>query len=83
MLKVGFVAMTLAMVPAMAGAQVLQERNISLNAALTIAQGAVAACAAKNFQVTATVVDRAGIVRAVARADRAGPHTVSASLDKA
>ncbi len=48
-----------------------------------IAQGAVAACAAKNFAVTATVVDRAGLVRAVLRADRAGPHTVEASKAKA
>ncbi len=39
-----------------------------------IAQGAVAACAAKNFAVTATVVDRAGLVRAVLRADRASAY---------
>jgi uncharacterized protein GlcG (DUF336 family) len=66
-----------------ASAQVLQERNISLSAAIAVAQGAVEACAAKNFNVTATVVDRAGIVRAQLRADRAGPHTVEASRRKA
>ena len=64
-------------------AQVLQERNISLAAATEVAQGAVEACAAKNFNVTATVVDRAGIVRVMLRADRAGPHTVEASRRKA
>ena len=66
-----------------ANAQVLQERNVSLALAQEIAQGAVEACAAKNFNVAATVVDRAGIVRAVLRADRAGPHTVEASRRKA
>jgi uncharacterized protein GlcG (DUF336 family) len=66
-----------------AHAQVLTERNISLAAAVQIAQGAVEACAARNFAVTATVVDRAGLVRAALRADRAGPHTIEASRRKA
>ena len=66
-----------------AQAQVLQERNISLAAAQAIALGAVEACAARNMNVTATVVDRAGIVRASLRADRAGPHTVESSVRKA
>ncbi|WP_445503577.1 GlcG/HbpS family heme-binding protein [Microvirga sp. G4-2] len=74
-------ALTLA--PAAASAQVLQERNISLAVAQELAQATVEACAAKNFNVAATVVDRAGIVRAVLRADRAGPHTVEASRAKA
>jgi uncharacterized protein GlcG (DUF336 family) len=69
--------------PAVAGAQALQERNISLGVAQELAQATVEACAAKNFNVTATVVDRAGLVRAMLRADRAGPHTVEASRAKA
>lgn len=76
-------ALVLALVPAAAGAQVLQERNMPLAIAQEIAQATVEACAAKNFNVTATVVDRAGIVRAMLRADRAGPHTIAASRDKA
>jgi uncharacterized protein GlcG (DUF336 family) len=75
-------ALLLAAAPA-ARAQVLQERSLSLAAATAIAQGAVEACAARNFNVTATVVDRAGVVRAVLRADRAGPHTLAASRQKA
>jgi uncharacterized protein GlcG (DUF336 family) len=74
-------ALTLA--PAAASAQVLQERNISLAIAQELAQATVEACAAKNFNVAATVVDRAGIVRTMLRADRAGPHTVEASRAKA
>lgn len=64
-------------------ADVLQEKNISSSLASTIAQSAVAACAADGYNVTAAVVDRAGVVRALLRADNAGPHTVSAATKKA
>ena len=59
------------------------EKNMSLELANQIASATVAACTANGYAVTATVVDRAGTVRAVQRADNAGPHTVSASLQKA
>lgn len=59
------------------------ERNVSLALANQIAAETVAACSAAGHAVTATVVDRAGGVRAVQRADAAGPHTIAASLDKA
>lgn len=59
------------------------EKTMSLTLANEIATAGVAACGAKGFAVTATVVDRAGVIRAVQRADDAGPHTVSASFDKA
>jgi uncharacterized protein GlcG (DUF336 family) len=76
-------AAALTLLPIAAGAQVLQERNLPLSIAQEIAQATVEACAAKNFNVAATVVDRAGLVRAVLRADRAGPHTIEASRAKA
>ncbi|PKO56958.1 MAG: hypothetical protein CVU28_01025 [Betaproteobacteria bacterium HGW-Betaproteobacteria-21] len=66
-----------------AQAQVLSERNIGLDLANRIAAASVQACADKGYAVTATVVDRAGLVRAVQRADNAGPHTIGASLQKA
>ncbi|MFG5778117.1 heme-binding protein [Comamonas sp. J-3] len=59
------------------------EKNMSLELANQIASQSVAACAANGYAVTATVVDRAGTVRAVQRADNAGPHTVEASRAKA
>lgn len=59
------------------------ERNISLDLATRIAAASVAACQDKGYAVTATVVDRAGTVRAVHRADNAGPHTIEASRGKA
>ncbi len=59
------------------------EKNMSLELATRIAAAAVAACSAEKFNVAATVVDRAGGVRAVQRADNAGPHTLVASQAKA
>lgn len=59
------------------------EKNMSLDIANRIAAAGVAACTAKGYNVTTTVVDRAGTVRAVQRADNAGPHTLGASLQKA
>ncbi|HYE40070.1 MAG TPA: heme-binding protein [Ramlibacter sp.] len=59
------------------------ERNMSLDLANQLAAATVAACSANGYAVTATVVDRAGTVRAVQRADNAGPHTLEASRLKA
>jgi len=59
------------------------EKNMSLELANQIAAQSVAACAADGYAVTATVVDRAGTVRAMQRADNAGPHTLEGSRLKA
>ncbi len=59
------------------------EKNMSMELATKIAAASVAACSADKYNVTATVVDRAGGVRAVQRADNAGPHTLAASQAKA
>lgn len=61
----------------------LTESNLSLADAQKLASAAVQSCAAKNYNVTVTVVDRAGLVKAVQRMDNAGPHTVEASQMKA
>ncbi len=69
---------------ATASAQAVRtERNMSLELANQIASATVASCTAAGYAVTATVVDRAGTVRAVQRADNAGPHTLGASQQKA
>lgn len=62
---------------------VRSERNVSLALANQIAGETVAACQAMGYAVAATVVDRAGGVRAVQRADNAGPHTLGSSERKA
>jgi uncharacterized protein GlcG (DUF336 family) len=62
---------------------VRSERNITAPLAHQIALEAVNACSANGYAVAATVVDRAGTVRAVLRADNAGPHTLASSERKA
>lgn len=70
--------------PGAARAQgVISERSISTALAVEAALAGVAACAERNFRVTVTVVDRHGLVKAMVRADGAGPHTVDASRAKA
>jgi uncharacterized protein GlcG (DUF336 family) len=81
-------SVTTALITGIASAQtptpaVRTERNISLALANEIASATVAACSTNGYAVTATVVDRAGGVRAVQRADNAGPHTLAASQQKA
>lgn len=62
---------------------VISQRTISLELANQIAGATVAACSAQGHNVTAAVVDRAGQLRALQRADNAGPHTVEAAQAKA
>ncbi|MCS2149131.1 GlcG/HbpS family heme-binding protein [Scandinavium manionii] len=76
-------ALMAGLVSAAAQAAPLSQKNISLTQANSLAQEAISACSAKNYQVTVTVVDRAGVVKAVQRTDNAGPHTVKASEMKA
>ena len=67
-----------------AGAQAVRaEKNMSLELANQIAAATVASCTAGGYNVAATVVDRAGVIKAVHRADNAGPHTLASSLQKA
>lgn len=60
-----------------------KEKNMTLALANQLAAAAVSACQANGYAVTATVVDRAGGIRAMHRADNAGPHTIAASERKA
>jgi len=46
-------------------------------------QASLDACNKDGYRVSVSVVDRAGILRAMARADGAGPHTVDSSRKKA
>jgi uncharacterized protein GlcG (DUF336 family) len=59
------------------------ERNISLNMAKAIAETAVETCRKMGYQISVTVVDRAGLVRASLRDDGAGLHTLENSQRKA
>ncbi len=84
MRKIHLAALILSTAAASASAQAVRtERNMSLDLANQIAAATVTTCTANGYAVTATVVDRAGSVRAVQRADLAGPHTLGASQQKA
>jgi uncharacterized protein GlcG (DUF336 family) len=77
------IAAILALLPLSARSQVLTERNISLQLALQIAQAAMAACKSDGFDVTAAVVDRAGDLKVLLRADTANPHNADLARRKA
>ena len=84
MRKIHLAALILSTAATSASAQAVRtERNMSLDLANQIAAATVTTCTANGYAVTATVVDRAGSVRAVQRADLAGPHTLGASQQKA
>ena len=62
---------------------VLSEKNLSLDLADKLAQSAIQACSAKNYNVAVTLVDRAGTPLVIKKMDNAGPHTIEASRMKA
>ena len=77
-------AVALSLFATTASAQAVRtEKNMSLDLANQIAAATVASCSASGYNVTAAVVDRAGTMRALQRADNAGPHTVGAAQGKA
>jgi uncharacterized protein GlcG (DUF336 family) len=69
--------------PAGAEAQVLSEHNVSLAMATLIADAAIATCRADSFEATVAVVDRAGVLKLLFRADAANPHTAELVRRKA
>ena len=77
-------ALAAALAAGAASAQAVRsERNMSLELANRLAADTVAACTAGGYQVSAAVVDRAGQLRALQRADNAGPHTLDSAQAKA
>jgi len=46
-------------------------------------QASLDACIKDGYRVSVSIVDRAGVLRAMVRADGAGPHTVDSSRKKA
>jgi uncharacterized protein GlcG (DUF336 family) len=64
-------------------AELPHETVLPLSLATKAASAAVAQCTKDGYRVSAAVVDRAGVVRALLREDGAGPHTVDSSRKKA
>jgi uncharacterized protein GlcG (DUF336 family) len=73
--------LALAALPAQA--QLVSHKDLSLAAAMTIAQTAMEKCTAEGYGVSVVVVDRAGQTIVALRGDKAGPHTMENARRKA
>jgi uncharacterized protein GlcG (DUF336 family) len=72
------------MVPVVAVADELPSESVlPLGMANKAIQAALDVCTKDGYRVSVSVVDRAGVLRAMGRADGAGPHTVDSSRKKA
>lgn len=60
-----------------------REATLPLALATKAAAAAVEKCTKDGYKVTAAVVDRAGVLKALMRADGAGSHTADSSRKKA
>jgi uncharacterized protein GlcG (DUF336 family) len=60
-----------------------KESVLPLSMASKAVQAAMEACKKDGYRVSVSIVDRAGILRTMARADGAGSHTVDSSRKKA
>jgi uncharacterized protein GlcG (DUF336 family) len=82
--RFGFAAIAcLFAAPLPAGAALIMHKDLSLDVAKTIVEGAIAACNAKGYGTSAVVVDRDGMTIVAMRADTASPHTMENARRKA
>jgi uncharacterized protein GlcG (DUF336 family) len=73
-------AVSMLTVPSTAGAQVLNQKNLSVKMAMTIAETALAECGAR---VSVAVVDRDGRLKVFLQGDGARPHNIELARRKA
>ena len=69
--------------PVLASDDLPKESVLPLSLAGKAIQASLDACNKDGYKVSVSVVDRAGVLRAMERADGAGPHTVDSSRKKA
>ena len=81
MISTAFVMLMPYTVPA--SDELLKEAVLPMGMAGKAIQTSLDACKKDGYLVSVSVVDRAGVLRAMARADGAGPHTVDSSRKKA
>jgi uncharacterized protein GlcG (DUF336 family) len=60
-----------------------KEAVLPMSMAGKAIQASLDACKKDGYRVSVSIVDRAGVLRAMTRADGAGPHTVDSSRKKA
>ena len=71
-----------AALPALAQSGSYTVRQLTPEAAGKAVRSAVDDCRKRGYQVTAAVVDRAGVAQALLRDRFAGPHTISTAINK-
>ncbi len=81
MLATAFVMLMPFTVPA--AEELPKEAVLPIGLAGKAIQASLDACNKDGYRVSVSIVDRAGVLRAMARADGAGPHTVDSSRKKA
>ena len=69
--------------PALASDDLPKESVLPLSLAGKAIQASLDACNKDGYRVSVSIVDRAGVLRAMVRADGAGSHTVDSSRKKA
>lgn len=69
--------------PAVSSEDLPKESVLPLHVANKAIHAAIEGCKKDGYRVSVSVVDRAGTLRAMGRADGAGPHTVDSSRKKA
>jgi uncharacterized protein GlcG (DUF336 family) len=75
--------LTLGFLVSSADAQLVTRKDLTADLAVTMAQTAISACKAQGYNVSATIVGRAGEVIVQIRGDGAGMHTFENSFRKA
>ena len=60
-----------------------KEAVLPIALAVKAIQASLDGCSRDGYRVSVTIVDRAGVLRAMARSDGAGPHTFDSSRKKA
>ena len=81
--RVALAATAVCALSATAGAQTIARKDISAEAAMTIASTAIADCKSKGWNVSVAVVGRVGELIVHVRGDNTGPHTMDNSFRKA
>ena len=69
--------------PVLASDDLPKESVLPLSLASKAIQASLDACSKDGYRVSVSIVDRAGVLRAMVRADGAGSHTVDSSRKKA
>lgn len=73
----------MAMAHPVAAQELPKETILPLSLATKAVAAAIESCKKDGYRVSVSVVDRSGVLRAMGRADGAGPHTVDSSRKKA